>query len=564
MSPRHERPRAAARSRVLTHAESIRVGLRDALATHGLRRLAFAWLASAIGGWAFMVSLAVYAYAQGGAAAVGLAALVRMVPAALAAPFAGVVGDRYSRRDVLIAAAVGRAATLAAIAAVVAAGAALAAVLALVALFTALQTAHKPAQAALLPHLARSPQQLAAANALWSATDNAAFLVGALVGGGLVAAATPTAAFAVTAGAFVCAAAVLAAIPRDPVPHHRSAPEKRPLRELVAGARTVASERRLRLVVGVMTFATLVEGIVDVLVVVVAIELVAIGSAGVGWLNACWGLGGVLGGAVALVLLKRQRLAAGLALGAVLVGVALTVLGAVPTLAMAATALIVLGVGYALIEVAGMTLVQRFAGDEVLARAFAVVESAYWLATGVGALIAAPLVAALGIRGALAAAGIALTVAVVARWAALARFEAGKAIPERDFDLLRQLPFFAPVPLATVETLALRVTIVPVKAGHVVIREGEPGDRFYVVAEGHLEIERGGQRCAAAHAGDFFGESALLLDCARTASVTAAEDAVLLSLRSDHFLQAVTGHPRSAAAADAIVDTRTGRAHAAA
>ena len=563
MARHRDPPRAATHARVSTHVGSIRVGLREALATRGLRRLALAWLASAIGGWAFMVSLAVYAYAQGGAAAVGLAALARMVPAALAAPFAGVLGDRYSRRDVLIASALGRAGTLAAIAAAVAAGATLVPVLALAALFTALQTAHKPAQAALLPYLARSPQQLAAANALWSATDNAAFVVGALVGGGLVASATLTSAFAVTAGAFVFSAAVLAAIPKDPVPDHRAAPTQRPLQELVAGGRAVATERPLRLVVGVMTFATLVEGMVDVLVVVVAIELVAIGSAGVGWLNACWGLGGVLGCAVALVLLRKQRLAAGLALGAVLAGVPLAVLGAVPSLLMAATALVVLGIGYALIEVAGMTLVQRFAGDEVLARAFAVVESAYWLATGVGALIAAPLVAALGIRGALAAAGVALTVAVVARWAALARFEAGNAIPERDFDLLRRLPLFAPVPLATVETLTRRLTTLPVKAGDTVIREGEPGDRFYVVAEGHLEIERGGHPCAAAHAGDFFGESALLLDCPRTASVTAAEDAVLLALQRDDFLRTVTGHPRSAAAADALVDARTGRTRAA-
>src|SRR3954454_6941898 len=232
MSPRRERPRAGTRARVSTHVASIRVGLGQALATRGLRRLALAWLASAIGGWAVMVSLAVYAYAQGGAAAVGLAALARMVPAALAAPFAGVLGDRYSRRDVLIASALGRAGTLAAIAAAVAAGATLVPVLALAALFTALQTAHKPAQAALLPYLARSPQQLAAANALWSATDNAAFVVGALVGGGLVASATLTAAFVVTAGTFVVAAAVLAGIPKDPVPDHRATPGgRRPLRE---------------------------------------------------------------------------------------------------------------------------------------------------------------------------------------------------------------------------------------------------------------------------------------------------------------------------------------------
>jgi MFS family permease len=538
---------------------SVRAGLGAALATGGLRRLALAWLAAAVGGWAFMVALAIYAYAEGGAAAVGLAALARMLPAALAAPFAGLIGDRHSRRDVLIVACAARALVLAAIAASVAVQAPLAVTLALAAVFTALQTAHKPAQAALLPHLACSPQQLAAANALWSATDNAAFVGGALVGGALVAAASIEAAFVATGATFVLAAAALAAIPKDVVPEHRAPQDTKPLRELAEGARTVAREPSLRLVVGVLTFATLVEGLIDVLVVVVAVQLVTIGSAGVGWLNACWGVGGVLGGAVALTLLGRRRLAGGLALGGVLVGIPLVALGALPTVATAVAALTILGVGYALIEVAGMTLVQRFASDQVLARAFAVVETSYWLATGVGALVAAPLVAWLGIRGALAAAGLALLVAVVVRWAALQRFEAGLPVPERDFDLLRQVPFFAPVPLATIESLARRATVVEVAAGEAIIREGEPGDRFYVVAQGRLHIDRQGVRCAAASGGDFFGESALLRSCPCTASVTAVKDGVLLALERDDFLQTLTSHPRSAALADAIIETRTRR-----
>ena len=538
---------------------SVRAGLGAALATGGLRRLALAWLAAAVGGWAFMVSLAIYAYAEGGAAAVGLAALVRMLPAAVAAPFAGVLGDRHSRRDVLVIACAARALVLAAIAATVAVQAPLAVTLALAAVFTAIQTAHKPAQAALLPHMARSPQQLAAANALWSATDNAAFVGGALVGGTLVAAASIEAAFVVTGATFVFAAAALAAIPKDPVPDHREPQDTKPLRELAEGARTVAREPSLRLVVGVLTFATFVEGLIDILVVVVAVQLVALGEAGVGWLNACWGVGGVLGGTVALTLLGSQRLAAGLALGGVLVGFALEALGALPTVATAVAGLTVLGVGYALIEVAGMTLLQRFAGDEVLARAFAVVESSYWLATGAGAIVAAPLVAWVGIRGALVAAGLALLVPVVARWAALARFEAGLPVSERDFDLLRRVPFFAPMPLATIERLAHHVTVVPVAAGDAVIREGEPGDRLYVVVAGRLHIVRQGVPCAAVSSGDFFGESALLPDCTRTASVTATQAGTLLALERDDVLQTLTSHPRSAALADAIIDTRTRR-----
>ena len=77
-----------------------------------LRRLQLAWAAAAVGGWVFMVTLAVHAYAVGGAAAVGLAALVRMAPAGLAAPLTGLLADRFPRRDVLLASALIRAALL--------------------------------------------------------------------------------------------------------------------------------------------------------------------------------------------------------------------------------------------------------------------------------------------------------------------------------------------------------------------------------------------------------------------------------------------------------------------
>src|SRR4051794_19840190 len=135
---------------------------RDALATPDLRRLQIAWAAAAVGGWAFMIALAIHAYAVGGAAAVGLAALVRMAPAGLAAPLMGVAADRFPRRNVLLAATVARALLLAGAALSVAAPFALLLVLAV--LFTVATAAHKPAQAALLPHLAPEPERQAAAN----------------------------------------------------------------------------------------------------------------------------------------------------------------------------------------------------------------------------------------------------------------------------------------------------------------------------------------------------------------------------------------------------------------
>jgi MFS family permease len=529
-------------------------GLRQGFATQDLRRLQLGWAAASVGGWAFMVALSVYAYGEGGAPAVGLAALVRMLPAGLAAPLTGLLADRYSRRDVLVVTCAGRGVALAAIAWAVAVDAPLALVLGLAAAITVLQTAHRPAQAALLPVLARTPRELAAANAVWSAVDNGGFLVGALLGGALIATAGTAAVFGVSAFLLVVAAAALARIARDDVPEHRS--DLKGLRELGGGVRALRSDRTLALVSGVVAATTLVEGMVDVLVVVAALTLLDLGDAGVGWLNGAWGVGGLVGGFAALMLLHRGLLSAGLAGGAVLAGLALLALAALPGTATGLVLFAAFGVGYALVEIAELTLAQRLASDELLARAFGVTECLYWITTGIGAIAAPALIAWLGVRGALAVAGAALIVLVALSGRALARIEHGRPVPERGFELLRGVGFLAPVPLATLENLALRLAPVGVTAGEDAVREGEPGERFYVIDSGALDVHAGGRALARLGPGDCFGEIALLRGVPRTATVTAVEPAQLQALGRDEFLAAVTGQPRAAQAAERFAAQR--------
>ena len=380
--------------------------LTGALATAQLRRLQFGWAVSAVGGWMFFVALAVYAFDVGGATAVGAAALTRMVPAGLAAPLSGVLVDRHSRRDVLLGSIALRALVLGAIGGAVASDAPLALVLTLSAAFTIVATAHKPAQASLLPSLVETPHQLAASNAVWSAVDNGAFLAGALLSGALIAMTSMSVAFLVTAGLFALATVPTALIARDPVPDFRASAERiRPIEDAVDGFRQVWADRRLRMVVGVLAFSTAVEGAIDVLVVLVAIDLLGLGGAGVGWLNACWGFGGVIGSAAALTLLRRGRLTAGLSAGGLLVGLPLMLIALAESTAAAVAMLILLGVGYALIEVAGLSLLQRLPSNDLLGRAFSVVESSYWITTGLGAMLAPLVVDLIGLRDSLLAVG---------------------------------------------------------------------------------------------------------------------------------------------------------------
>jgi hypothetical protein len=236
-------------------------------------------------------------------------------------------------------------------------------------------------------------------------------------------------------------------------------------------------------------------------------------------------------------------------------------MAAIQGVAAALVLLVVLGMGYALIEIAGRTLLQRLVSEEVLGRAFSVVESAYWITTGLGAILAPAIVSVLGARGALVAVGACLPVIVLLRWNALARLEAGAEVPERPFRLLRSLSLFAPLPLATVENLARETSEVNVAAGTVVIAEGDVGEQFYAVEEGVLDVTSESGAGAPIALGGFFGEIALLRDVRRTATVTARSDAVLYSLDRDAFLCAVTGHTRSAEAATRVVEVRLGGAH---
>lgn len=536
---------------------SIAQVMRGAFGTPALARLQLAFGASSLGYYAWFVALSVYAFNEGGASAVGLVALATLVPAALIAPVTTLLADRASRRDVLVLASALRCGLVLAVAGAAAAGLPLAVVTLLAVGQSMAQTAYRPAQAALMPQLATTPEQMGASNAVWNGLESLGFVFGALVGGWAIGALAAGPAFALVALPMAVAALLLAGIPRDPTPPHREADDDARLRdEALLGFRTVHADRQLRTLVGLMTFAKLAEGAVDTLIVLVALDLLGLRDSAVGLFNAAWGVGGVAGMVVALGLLRSGRLAAGLASGCIAIGAPLVVLGAVATPAAAALSLLVLGVGYALVEIAGETLLQRLASDEVLARVFGVLESTYMAATGIGAALAPVLAHLLGITGAVAAVGGAMLLVAVLRWAALARYEAGAAIPERPFQLLRALPLFAPLPVAAVENLALRLDRVPVDAGATVITQGEPGDRFYVIDDGELEVHVDDALRRVMGPGDCFGEIALLHEVPRTATVLARTGGALYALDSEEFVGSVTGNPRSSTAAASLISHR--------
>jgi MFS family permease len=536
--------------------ESLRA-VRAVFANPRLRRLELALAGSVTGEWAYAIALAVYAFDQGGAAAVGLVGLIRFLPSALAAPFAAVLGDRFSRVRVMVVSDVLRALAMVAAALAVFGDAPAGVVYALAGVVSVVSMAFRPAQAALLPSLATTPSELTAANVASTTIESIGSFAGPALGGLLLAATDAGTVFAATAGAFVWSAALVLGVESSRA-EREDTEVSGILSEALAGFRAILGESRLRLVVALYAAQTLVAGALNVLIVVMALDLLDLGNSGPGFLNAAVGVGGLFGAVLALALVGRQRLAGDFGLGLLLWAVPIALIGVWPHEAPALVLLAVVGIGNTLVDVAALTLLQRAAPDEVLARVFGVIESLLVGAIGLGAILAPVLVSAFGADGALIATGAFLAVLAVASWPRLARIDAEVAVPGRELALLTNLPLFAPLPAATVEHLARSLQPVRVVAGEQIVREGEPGDRFYIVASGEVEVAADGKPLRTLGPGEHFGEIALLRAVPRTATVVARQDGELLTLDRDEFVAAVTGHPESREAADAVIGARLG------
>jgi MFS family permease len=352
-------------------------------------------------------------------------------------------------------------------------------------------------------------------------------------------------------------AAVLAVLPRDVPPPHREAEAEEPfLISIAAGAKALLGNRELRSPALVQVGLGLVDGALDVLVVVVALEGLAAGADAVGTLNAAWGAGGLAGGAIVIAGLGRGRFAAALFLGAVTLGLAALGAGLATSTAAAAVAFLLVGAGFSSAESTTITLIQRLAPDDVLARVLGAAEAKRSVAAVAGAALAPVLVNVFGLEGALIATGAIVPAIVLGGIRTLRSLDQHAAADEADVELLRALDLFAPLPLATVETLAARAEHTTFGDGEAVITEGEHGTRFYAVVSGAVVCTVGGRFARRLERGGYVGEIALIRDVPRTATVVADGPLEVISVEREEFLLALGLHRRSTSAAAATVDSR--------
>ena len=520
-----------------------------------VRNVQIAGAGSTLGIWAYGVALPVYAYHAGGARAVGLLFFARFVLAALASPWIGLLVDRWSRRRVMLTSDLARSALMIGMTVVASTGGNPYAVYVIAVTSTIVAVSWAPAQAALMPSLVNSPDERTAANVVGNTISSVGMFAGPALGGVLLALSGPSAVFALTAALTIWSAVFVLRVPRDPAPE-RPAEPPHITAELTAGFTAVLNRPALRVVVGLSGAQAVVDGALEVLLVVLALRLLDGGNASLGWLNTAMGIGSIVGAVVVAAYAARRRLAGGFAIGLLLSTAPLALAAAVSSLAPALILVGAVGVGAIFFQVNSVTLIQRSADNEVMGRVFGFLGTLALGGMAIGSVLAPVVVDWLGARGALIATGLSVPVLLVPLWPSLRRIDDEAVIAVEPLELLRKIEIFADLPEPVLERLAAGATSISAAPDQVVVSRGEVGNHFYAIAGGRAVVERDDGTTRELGPGEFFGEIALLRDVPRTATVRALEQLHLFALERDDFLTAVTGHARTLAATENIVTTR--------
>jgi MFS family permease len=532
---------------------------RTVLADRNLRRVELAFLGFNMTEFATWIAILVYAFERGGAAAMGAVSAILLLPSAIIAPFAAYAGDRFRRDRVLAIAYLVQGLAMAATAVTLYADAPSAVVYTAATIASISITFTRPAQNSLLPALTQTPSDLTAANVVSGVVEGVGKMLGPIVAGILLGTWEPGAVFAFFAIVTLLGALLVARLRVDV---EAVTPDARidaadVWHETLRGFHTLRRSPQLRLVVLLLSSGVIVVGALDVLFVATAIVLLDIGASGAGFLSAAFGAGAIVGATSTVTLVGRRRLTPSLAGGAVLFGAPIGLVAVAPSAVSASLLFAAAGAGRSVGDVSGRTLLQRISPNEVLSRVFGVLEGLTMLALVVGSVAAAALIETWGEQTALVVVGAFLPLVILLSSGRLLSIDRSAQAPDTEIlRLLREIPFFAPLPAPAMERVMADVFTVEAAAGHRLIREGDQGDLFYVIVEGMVEITRGGELVSEQGPGAYVGEIALLRDVPRTASVIAKTPLRLLALEREPFLLAVTGHSGSHEAARVVTNAR--------
>lgn len=549
----------------------------------GLRRVNLAFAGSAIGDWAYATAIAVWAYGVGGVTAVGVFGTVRLALMAIASPFTATLADRYSRKMIMIGCDITRGSIIAVNAVLIWKEAPPAIIFTLAAITAIVATPFRPAVAALLPSLVDSPEELTASNGTTSTIESLAIFVGPAIGGLLLTVASIPVVGLFDVLTFVWSALLVSRIvvthgdkvavtvpdtveaagttvpdavgATGPAATEPAEVKESYFQEVTAGFRSIASSRDLTMISLVYCAQTVVAGASAVFSIEIAVQLTDFGANGVGYLDSAFGVGAILGGFVAIGRAATRKLATDFGVGVVFWALPLLLVAVLPQAAPAFLAMAVIGFANPIVDVNASTILQRLTPDAVLGRVFGALDTGLITGMALGSMLMPLLIHFTGLRWSLAILGLGISIVVLPAFPRFRRLDVLLGEPE-GLPLLRTVPLFSPLEPQRLEAIARQLGRREVAAGEVVIQEGEPGDRFYIVESGRTTATHDGRTLSSQGPGDPFGEIALLRDVPRTATVTADEASVLLYLERDAFLAAVSGDDEVSTRADDLVSRR--------
>ena len=522
--------------------------LASAARNRSLRRVELSYGLFIGSEWAVWISLLVYAYEHGGTSASSLIAIVQLVPCMVLGPLIGAFADRHRAGRVLVLGYAVQGTTMAGMALAIAAGAPVWVVFVLAPVVNIGISVTRPAQAALVPSIVRTAEELTASNVLAGWVEQGSRLVVPAVAGVLLAVNGPALSIGVTAGMVVVAGVLVLSVPgSEAAPGDESVTTK-----LRANLGAAGRDRSTRLLLALTVLYQAFVGALDLLCVILALRVLHLGQGGAGYLNAAVAAGGVAAGVVTASLVGRPRLVRFLVGGILGATVALALVAADPTVALAFVLLAFVGLSGAVFEVTGQTLLQRVAPSDALAGIFSLRESLMDLGLVLGFLLVQAGVAVGGYQAALVAPALLAVVAVALLWRPLGAIDGAADVPQVEIQLLRHVRIFAVLPAPALEGVARQLVAVTAPAGAVVIREGDVGDGYYVIGDGVLTVHRDGVVVGRLQRGEGFGEVALVHGVPRTATVVAETECLLYELDKDPFVLLLTGHPVAAQEAQAI------------
>jgi MFS family permease len=545
---------------------------RRVLANRALSRLLLGEFISSIGDWLYLVALLIIVYQRTqDAVLLGVIGAARILPYLFLSVPAGIVADRFDRRMVLLITDLARGLVMIALAVLVWTDAAIELIIAMTIIATCFSSFFSPAIGAYLPTLVKDEADLGPANTTYATLDNLAYIVGPALAAIILSISSQVigpkglaVAFALNAVSFAVVAAILWQLPpsragRVKEPRSDPVPSALPADAAASpdgAARSRDDAPRIRHLIVPLTalfasdaVASVIFGGLSILTVIIAFDILAAGEEGTGALNAASGIGGVVGAVVAGALVLRRRLAPPLLLGAGVLAACVALLGVSRSLPLAMLAMAGATIGALLMNIVAATLFQRMVPDAYRGRIIGVFETLGILCFAAGSLALPWLVSIFDIDRVLIGSGVALVVVVVLAVPFLGTWAIQAPADDPVRSQLSRVPLFAGLNPAALETAERRAKVITVEPGELIIRQGDPADRFYVIVDGQVEVTQAGggdeppSVLRRMGPGEVFGEIGLLSRVPRTATVTATAGTTLLALDKQDFLDLVESSP---------------------